>query len=161
MNALGISKFLMTLSVPAAALALSPAAFAQDAITLDGMVQVEKTVTENGEAKTVLLPPETVIPGDRLIFTSVYRNTGAKPVQDFVVTNPIPAPVAVSDASAAQLVVSVDGGKTFGALGTFKVADEAGALRAATAADVTHIRWTLPSIQPGGSGSLTFTGLVR
>lgn len=155
------TKWMLIASANAAAFVTAPAAFAQDAMSLDGIVQVEKTVVENGEEKVVLLAPETVVPGDRLIFTTTYRNDGSKLVEDFVVTSPIPDAVAVSDASAALLVVSADDGKTFGPLSSLKVADEAEGERPAIAADVTHIRWILPDVEPGQSGTLIYSAAVR
>lgn len=78
-----------------------------------------------------------------------------------MVTNPLPSAVALASDSASGTEVSVDGGKTWGQLGSLKVAGTEGTPRAATAADVTHVRWIIPSIAPGASGEVQYHGIVR
>jgi hypothetical protein len=101
------------------------------------------------------------VPGDKLVFTTRYRNSGTQPVNDFVVTNPLPGAVMLAGEEADQHTVSVDGGKTWGKLATLTVDDGKGGKRAATAADVTHLRWVLPLLQPGANGALTYHAIVR
>lgn len=135
-------------------------AFAQSqAVALKGDVKVVRQVTENGKTSEKLEEPSSVIPGDKLVFTTSYTNGGATPATDFVVTNPLPAPVKL--ASGGDFEVSVDGGKTFGALATAKVAGADGAQRAAELGDVTHVRWKLASIAPGASGAVKYFAEVR
>ena len=141
-------------AAPAPAQAASP-------VELVGDVRVIKVTVVNGQEKQELIEPKVVIPGDKLVFTTRYRNTGKLPVNDFVVTNPLPGAVMLSPEGAASHVVSVDGGKTWGALAALQVADAQGAKRPASAADVTHLRWTLPLLQPGASGVLTYNAIVR
>lgn len=129
-------------------------------VTLQGDVKLEKTVTAEGITKTVLEVPKVVVPGDRLLFSTRYENHGAALVKNLVVTNPVPSAVSVNDESVNALQVSVDGGTTFGALGSLKVND-AGATRAAAPTDITHIRWTIAAIPPGGSGAVGYHGIVR
>ena len=57
-----------------------------------------------------------VTPGDKLVFVLSYRNDGAAPATGFVVTNPIPTSVAFAGGESAGAIVSVDGGKSWGAL---------------------------------------------
>lgn len=149
-------------SVAALALGLSLAgtASAAEPVSLKGDVQVEKLVTENGATKTVLTPPSSVVPGDRLLFTTRYSNDGDKPVDNFVVTNPLPAPVRLA-AEDSGFEVSVDGGKSFGKIASLTVADAAGTRRAAQLEDVTHIRWTLAHLAPRAAGALEYHAVVR
>ncbi|WP_309622852.1 hypothetical protein [Novosphingobium sp.] len=130
-------------------------------VELIGDVKVDKVVVENGKEKHVLVEPGVVVPGDALLFTTTYRNAGATPIKDFVVTNPLPDAVQLAPQGADQLVVSVDGGKTFGKLTTRRVTGSDGAPRAAVEADVTHIRWVLPVLAPGASGALSYHAIVR
>jgi uncharacterized repeat protein (TIGR01451 family) len=141
--------------------ALAAAQSTPSPVTLKGDVMLEKTVTENGVSKVQLVEPKVVIPGDHLLFTTRYHNDGAQAVTNFVVTNPLPSAVALASDSASGTEVSVDGGKTWGQLGSLKVAGTEGTPRAATAADVTHVRWTIPSIAPGASGEVQYHGIVR
>lgn len=140
---------------PAAAIA------APGQVALAGDVKLEKTVTENGTSRTELLEPKVVVPGDRLLFTTRYTNGGSTPAKNFVVTNPLPAAVTLSYDAAGGYSVSVDHGKTWGPLSTLKVIDAKAGVRAATASDVTHLRWTLQSIAPGFTGTVRYRAIVR
>ena len=152
-----------TLAAPASHAAAPAAAPAVQAspVSLQGDVKLEKTITENGTDRLVLSEPKIVVPGDRLLFTTAYRNDGAKPVTNFVVTNPLPAAVTLAADSPASLEVSVDGGKSWGVLGALKAADGKGGQRGALASDVTHVRWTVASIAPGASGTVSYHAIVR
>ncbi|MBX9884592.1 MAG: hypothetical protein K2X68_06435 [Novosphingobium sp.] len=156
-KSLALAVTMATMAGPALAAAQS----APSPVTLKGDVMLEKTVTENGVSKVQLVEPKVVIPGDHLLFTTRYHNDGAQVVTNFVVTNPLPSAVALSGEAAAGTEVSADGGKTWGQLGTLKVAGSAGGERTATAADVTHVRWTIPAIAPGASGEVQYHGIVR
>lgn len=136
---------------------------AADAIALDSSVFVEREMpTAGGKTKTVLEEPKVVIPGDRLVFILQYRNTGTQSAKDFVVTNPMPAPVAYQGTSDTVAQVSVDGGKTFAPLASLKIRETDGTERAARPEDVTHVRWVLREpIAAGAQGKLSFRGVVR
>lgn len=142
-------------SVPAVASA------APGAVVLKGDVKVETTVVEKGVEKTVLATPKVVVPGNRLLFSTSYRNESATPVQNFVVTNPVPEGIAVAATDAASLTVSVDGGKTWGTLAALVVKDAKGVARPAQATDVTHVRWTLATIAPGAGGAVAYHAIVK
>lgn len=138
-------------------------AFAQASqpVELSGDVMIERIVTEAGEDRRVLEKPDTVLPGDMLIFSTNYRNTGAEIVKDFVVTIPVPQAVRIGSQDAQSLEVSVDGGSVWGKLAGLQVTDGQGSLRPATVDDVTHIRWVLASLEPGAKGTVTYRGTVR
>ena len=148
-----MGKFLISLLSALAALLAAPAA-AQQAVSLSSEAHVIRTV----DGKDQLEAPTSVVPGDRLSFTINYRNTDAAAVDDFVVTNPLPAAVALS--AEGDFAVSVDGGKTFGTLAGLTVA-EGEAQRPAVLADVTHVRWTIPRIEPQATGQLKYFAVVR
>jgi uncharacterized repeat protein (TIGR01451 family) len=157
-----MNKFLIAAASGLLASMAAPAVSAQvvQPIELKGDVKVDKVVVENGKEKRVLIDPKVVVPGDKLVFSTAYRNTGTEVVKNFVVTNPIPAGVALAPLGSEKLEVSVDGGKTWGRLAALSVSDAAGP-RSAQAGDVTHIRWILPVLAPGASGTLTYNALVR
>ncbi len=141
----------------------STTAFAADKVALDSRVFVERQVTAaDGKMKIVREDPKMVVPGERLLFVLNYKNEGAAAADKFVVTNPIPQSVAFVASDSAGVDVSVDGGKSWGALASLKVKAADGSLRTAQATDVTHVRWVFAKPIPvGGSGSLSFQGLVR
>jgi uncharacterized repeat protein (TIGR01451 family) len=130
-------------------------------VTLSGDVMQDKLVTDQTGSKHVLVKPEKVLPGDKLVFTTSYHNDGAMPVENFVVTNPLPKGVVYLAEDALNSEVSVDGGKTWGALRKLRVADGRGGERPAQAEDVTHVRWTIASIAPGASGAVSYRATVR
>ena len=130
-------------------------------VTLLGDVKAEKTVIEDGVSKTVLVEPDVVVPVDRLLFSTAFSNTGSEAVENFVLTNPLPAAVTLAPEEAGTLVVSVDGGKSFGTLSELTVTDPEGQARPAQASDVTHIRAVIASIKPGSGGSFQYHAIVR
>ena len=143
-------------------LATAPALAQQDAVELTGGVELEQIVeAEDGTTTTVRVAPETIVPGDRLIFSTDYANNGAETVTDFVVTNPLPSAVRLAPDADDNLVVSVDGGQQWGTLDTLRVTGEDDNVRAASHEDVTHIRWTLAELGAGASGSLEFPAIIR
>ena len=146
----------LALIVPAAAMAASD-------VSLDSDVFVERVKQDaSGKPSTVLEPPKVVTPGDKLVFVLAYKNGGAKPATDFVVTNPIPDAVAFAGAEGDGALMSVDGGKSWGALAALKVKQSDGTLRPALPADVTHVRWSFEkAIAAGAGGKLSFRGIVK
>jgi uncharacterized repeat protein (TIGR01451 family) len=156
MNAMKILLALLALLAPATAFA------AQD-VSLTSKVFVERVKTgADGKPVTVREEPGVVTPGDRLVFVLGYRNGGGQPATGFTLTNPIPPSVAFTGSDDADAVVSVDGGKSWGALASLKVVQADGTSRPAIAADVTHIRWSFGRpIAAGTGGELSFRGTVE
>jgi uncharacterized repeat protein (TIGR01451 family) len=156
MNAMKILLALLALLAPVAASA------AQD-VSLTSKVLVERVKTgADGKPVTVREEPGVVTPGDKLVFVLGYRNGGAQPATGFTLTNPIPPSIAFTGSDDASAVLSVDGGKSWGALGSLKVVQPDGTSRPAVAADVTHIRWSLRQpIAAGSGGELSFRGVVE
>lgn len=148
--------FLLLLLLPAAA----PAA---NNVTLASNVFVERMKEDaTGKRSTVLEPPRVVTPGDRLVFELSYKNGGAEPAADFVVTNPIPDAVAYAGADGDGALVSIDGGKSWGALAALKVRNADATFRPALPSDVTHVRWSFNKpINAGEAGKLSFRGVVK
>lgn len=157
----GLSASQIAYAAPLAAAATDP----QADVKIDSMIRVERTgESENGETVTELLDPATVkvVPGDRLLFINRYQNVGDKNVTGFVVNNPVHKAVAFVEVLEDWALVSVDGGQNFGKLPELSVTDGDQASRPTVTADVTHIRWVLPSpIAPGASGELRFRGTVK
>jgi uncharacterized repeat protein (TIGR01451 family) len=143
---------------------LAPAtAFAAGNVSLTSKVFVERVKPDaDGKPAVVREAPGVVTPGDKLVFVLGYRNAGAQPATGFTLTNPIPPSVDFVGTDDASAVVSVDGGKNWGALASLKVANADGTSRPAVAADVTHIRWSFGRpIAAGGGGELSFRGVVE
>lgn len=135
---------------------------AQQPLQLKTDVKAVKSIeNDDGTTVTALVDPEIVVPGDRVIFGTEYANSGTEPVENFIVTNPLPAAVRLAADADPALVVSVDGGKTWGALAELQVMQDGAVPRAAGPEDVTHIRWTLAVVAPGESGRLEYPAIIR
>jgi uncharacterized repeat protein (TIGR01451 family) len=139
------------------------AASAADSVSLASEILVERTRTDAaGKSAIVREAPKVVTPGDKLVFLLSYRNAGSAPATGFTVTNPVPAAVAFSGADGDGVDLSVDGGKSWGALASLKIAQADGTSRPARPDDITHVRWTFAQpIPAGGTGQLSFRGIVR
>lgn len=159
------SKFLATffgsLALAAATIA-TPAMAQQAALTLKGDVMLVKTeVDASGNAVTKLVAPDIAVPGDKVVFTTAYQNNGAEAATNAVIRNPLNPAVRLADDADPDLSVSVDGGKAWGKLAELTILNEDGTSRAAIAADVTHVRWTLDRVEPGASGTVEFYAIIR
>jgi uncharacterized repeat protein (TIGR01451 family) len=151
-------------------LLLSAPALAQQkgGIVLTSVSEVEVT-QQNAEGKKEVKRIDAalakVVPGDTVIFTVSYANSGIKPADRVVVINPVPQHMTYLDKSAegtgAAIEFSVDGGKSYAAPGKLMVAAE-GKQRSAAASDYTHIRWTISKpLAPGAKGSVSFRAVLK
>lgn len=149
-------------------LGLSSGVFAQQAESLDVETVVQKeevVVTESGDAQTRLVAAETVVPGEQVFYTITFRNVGAEPAENVVITNPIAAELTYVDGSAfgpgMVIEFSADGGVTFAPAAQLTVTED-GETRAATAEDFTHIRWTLRTeLDTGSQGTARFAAVLN
>lgn len=138
-------------------------ALAATPLELKSDVFVERQVVRNDGSNTVVLEkPNLVTPGDNLVFVVRYKNVGTATANNFVVTNPLPAAVAFNGTTDGLEIVSINGGKSWGTLGTLRVANVDGTTRPATATDVTHIKWNLNQpLTAGAEGKVIFRGIVK
>ncbi len=154
-------------AVPAIA---APVTMASNAIALSSEALIERSeIGADGKERIVLKHPKDVIviPGDRIVFTLNYVNNGKEPATAFRAVNPMPGPVQFVSVFENWAEVSVDGGESWGKLDQLKVvkdkADGSGKEeRAASAEDVTHVRWVFANpIAPGAKGSVSFRGVIK
>lgn len=139
-------------------LVLAAPAFAD--VRLTSTVQEETvTVKPDGAREVKLTEASNVAPGDTVIVRIAYANEGAKPASDIVISNPVPAHLRLTDIrEGGEPAYSVDGGRTFGALGALKIVVSGGETRPAKTADVTHVRWRLSQpLAPGAVGAVAFS----
>ncbi len=139
--------------VPAAAHAAGGVQFASD-------VFVERfQPAPGGRTARILERADQLRPGDRVIF--VVNWSGRKD-GGFTVTNPLPRTIAFAGGADGEQEVSVDGGRTWGALEALTVRDAYGRMRPAHPEDVTHLRWRIPTqLALAGNGQMTWRGVVR
>lgn len=142
---------------------LPSAALAQNQVALTSEVFVERAVTDpSGATRVALETPGVVTPGDHLVFVLSYRNNGATPASDFVVSNPIPESVVFDGTESPGAVYSVDGGRNWGALAALTIRAADGSSRPAALADVNSVQWRFAQpIPAGANGQLRFRGIVK
>lgn len=148
----------------AAALLLGPQPAAAQG-TLTSKVELEKlTSASPGQpAAKSYTSPDVVVPGDRVRITLIFTNGGAAPAADVKIVNPIPEGLVFDGTSDPKdFTVSVDGGKTFGAIEMLTVPVAGAAARPANLVDVTHVRWLWSTPIPvGTSRAVAFFGKVK
>jgi uncharacterized repeat protein (TIGR01451 family) len=154
----------LVLFVMLAVLTLSSAAVAErdSAVELMTLAEVEvEVITEDGEKEVRRVEAAKVIPGDEVIYTIRYANTGDEPAENIVITDPIPEHMLYLGGSAygegAAITFSVDDGKTFDVADNLTVTADDGTERPAGPSDYTHIKWMLEGeLEPDAGGFVTF-----
>lgn len=136
---------LLAVVVPFAAVAQ-----AQQASPIQLKLKAEKEVKmTNADGITVrsVVPADKVLPGETVVYTITYLNSGAKDASDVVIHNPIPKEMIYLDGSAegdgTEIQFSVDGGKTYKPAGELTTALADGTSRPAEPREYNAIRWTL------------------
>lgn len=156
--------FSKALSIVLASLLIVGAAHAQAAerpVQLASAVQLVVPADASAGTAETLVDAASVVPQDQLVFSVSYRNTSGEPVTDLLIVNAVPPSVRISEESAAATEVSVDGGTSWGQLGTLVVAQADGTTVPATIEDISHLRWKVSLIGPGQSGAVSFRATVR
>lgn len=160
-----ISK-LIIVAVVAMLPVLPVSALAQGHLNVTTVVHKEVTVeTEDGKSETRLVEAESVIPGERVVYTITFENIGAEPAENVVITNPIADSLTyvAGSASGAEMRVefSIDGGQSFGPASELTIVDD-GTERPATTQDYTHVRWIMQSeLAAGAEGQASFAAVLE
>lgn len=124
-------------------------------VTFDSAVFVEHT--RPGDVRQ-LEPADRLSRGERVVTIVTWRRNGGNAGNGgFTVVNPMPRAIAYQDSASDDTEVSVDGGRTWGKLGSLRIGN-----RYATPEDVTHVRWRIaPGHAAQGSGQIAYSGIVR
>ena len=126
-----------------------------DPISIRVIAEVAHSSQNSGREITKLVPAEHVVSGDTIIYTLEVRNTASIPVPRPTVTYRVPEHTTYTPDSAvgpgAEVSYSVDAGHNFDAPDKLRIQEPGGQLRAATAADYSHIRWQLKNPLKGNS----------
>jgi hypothetical protein len=127
-------------------------AAAQPTVATDSAVFVERM---QSDARRSLEPAARLARGDRVVTVVNWYRLGGD--GGFTITNPMPRAITYQGSARDDQQVSVDGGRTWGRIGTLRVAG-----RLATPEDVTHMRWRVPaSTAAQGRGRIAYSGIVR
>jgi uncharacterized repeat protein (TIGR01451 family) len=158
-------KLIRMTAVLAMAIILPTLAIAKAQLTIS--ILAEKEVAGGKSKKR--MPIKKSNPGDTIFYTINYKNVGNEPATNAVIDDPIPENTVYLPGSAnganSDITFSIDNGKTFKKpmFLTYEVKTQGGKteLRTATPEEYTHIRWTINSIPPGGSGQAGFQVKVK
>ncbi len=147
---------LLALTIPAIAVAANE-------VSVVNEIFVEKTVPVSpGKSRTVLVSAKSGPPGTKLVFVTTYKNQSKLPIRGIVLNSPALSNLEFDGALTPGSEVSIDGAKSWGQLATLKVRTQAGTLRAAQNADVTHVRLVVAGVAaPGSSGKLSYRVIVK
>ncbi len=165
-----VIRFAVTIFITTAwgiLLADSATAVEPGAIELKATAEKLVVVTdEDGTERTQLVAPDVVVPGDKIAYTIAARNVSTLPVEQVVITDPIPEQMLFVPGSertpGTRVVFSVDGGKTFDREDRLSVLDEDGLRRPAMSTDFTHVRWIFEApLAPASERSVRFVALVE
>ncbi len=137
------------------------------ALTASQSVQKETTViTADGTSKIVREAAAKVVPGERIVYTLDYENDQVEAAKDIVLTMPIPKEVAFIEGTAntqtANVTYSADNGESYASRQAVMVLGNNGTVRAASAGELTHIRWAITQpVASGAKGMLSFAANVK
>ncbi len=140
---------------------------ADKGMTLKVMVEQETVITnEKGRKETRRIAATKIVPGDEVIYTIHYLNSGDKPAENVFISMPVAEHTRYRSGSArggeTGISFSVDKGKNFGAPADLSVKLDNGRMRPATAADYTHIKWKFKTPVPtGASGAVSYRALLN
>ncbi len=159
-NGLAIALFVLMLP------AIVTAVEAPSPVALNSVAEVEILVSDaDGVEHSKRVPAERVVPGDTVIYSTVFSNNGEDSAEGLVINNPIPEHMSFLAGSAfgpAEIVFSIDGGDRFDRPEGLWLADTSGAKRQARPDEYTHIRWTLNDpLAPGQSGQVGFSAQLN
>ena len=168
MKTLQLSTLILTLSL-SLGLSLTPfAAHAQQAgnIEVKNVAEVETEVKDaKGKVTIKRAPAAKVVPGSEVIYTTTFKNLGSKAAGNIVINNPLPLNTTLTAGSVfganTNITYSLDG-KVFATPDKLKVKDKDGKEIPATAADYTHIRWSLQGeLAAGKTGEVGFRSVIK
>jgi len=138
----------------------------QGHLNVQTVVQKEQvTINDDGERETSLVPADSVVPGENVVYTITFRNISNEAAENVVITNPIAESLTFVDGSAfgpgSEIQFSVDGGSTFAAREDLTVTED-GVVRPARPEDFTHIRWVMrEELAAGAQGVARFAAVLE
>ena len=117
---------------------------------------------ESAQAATDLLASQA----DQLIVSVRFTNSSDRILDSIRITSPIPPDLRYLPNSAsgpgADVLFSVDNGRSFGGPEELTLQDSDGNVRVADPADYTHVRWVLRApLDAGASGVARFRAVPR
>ena len=150
-------KTIVSAGLAAIQIAATSPASAAPLVTLDTAVFVERQ--QSGDIRR-LEPAQSFKRGERVVtILSWHKLAGSTRGSNggFTLVNPLPRAIAYQASASDSEEVSVDGGRSWGRIGTLRFGN-----RLATPEDVTHVRWRVPAERAAtGRGQIAYSGIVR
>ena len=158
----------LIVSIIVSVLITSPA-FAAPKVDVKIVSEKEISVQINGKTELKRVPAENIDPGEIIINTINFNNSGDEEANNIVLNIPLPTELSYIAGTAkgegSNVTFSIDGGKSYkrASLLTYEVvlANGKRQSRKATPDSYTHIRWVVNSIPSGGVGSVSYRGRVK
>ena len=136
-------------------------------LTLNVKAEKEISVVKNGKSELKRVRIKSSEPGETLIYTLNYKNTGKEEATNAIIDDPIPKnTIYVQDSARganSDITFSIDGGKSFKKplMLSYEIKGKSGEIRQAKPEEYTNIRWTISKVPPGGSGYVEFRIKVK
>ncbi len=132
-----------------------------EGIQADQKIERIVAVNENpdGTVEVIYGPAERVAPGEELVYTITFTNSGTEAAENVVLNMPVEEQVTYIEGSSitrlAAVAFSADGGATFANRSELFVVD-GDSPRPALAEEITNVRWTLNApLAAGASGEVS------
>jgi hypothetical protein len=128
--------------------------------------RISATASGDEEGSVPIATDTSAAHADQLIVSVRFKNSGGHVLDSIRITSPVPADLSyVSDSASgpgADVLFSVDNGRSFGRPEELTVLAPDGSVRGADPADYTHVRWVLrASLDAGASGVARFRAVPR
>ena len=160
-KALVIAAAITVMLVPAMARAAAN-------IAVSITAEKEVTVTENGKKVVKAVPAKQFAPGDTIIYTVNYMNTGNEAATNAVIDDPVPQGTSyvtnTATGEGADITFSIDKGKNYKkpTLLFYEVTVNGKKEKKTASPDLyTNIRWTVATVPAGASGKVGFKVKVK
>lgn len=129
----------------------------------------EVKVIKDGKTQITRVSADKTQPGDVVVYTIAYSNTGKGPVVDATIVDPIPKGVVYLPNSAegkdTEITCSVDGGRTWlkpPVMMQIKKPDGSVESKPVPPERYTHVRWLIKKpLASGQSGKVSFKVTVK
>lgn len=163
------ATLVIMLAACAAALAVTAQGAARapsDLVVSSQLERIRGVAPGEAEDTTQDAADASASPADVLIVSVRFANSSNRVLDGIRITSPIPPDLRyVSDSASgpgADVLYSVDGGRSFGRPEELTLQGPDGSVRGAAPADYTHVRWILrTSLDVGASGVARFRAVPR
>jgi uncharacterized repeat protein (TIGR01451 family) len=120
-----------------------------------------QVVDAKGQSHFKAVDATEIVPGERILYTTTFKNSGSQASDNIIISNPIPENTRYLGGTAkgenCVITYSVDDGDSWGSAESLKVKLKDGTFRSAEASDYTNIRWEYrQSLKPTEARAVSF-----